>query len=110
MVMYLFRILFFLCCAFSLAVCIFLWISIGYIGFPDGHITDFDKVKKVVNSIGIFISVVFGGYCFYAGLFYQKKSRMSIFVKCLLGYSLLMIGLFIAVDLFDPYFNNGRGG
>jgi len=110
MIMYLFRILVFLCCAFSLVIAFFFWLIIKDIGFPDGHITDFDRVKKVVNSIGIFISFMFSGYSIYTGVFNQKKNRISMFVKCLLGYSLMLMGLFIVIDLLEPYFNNGRGG
>ena len=108
--MYLFRALSFCCCVFSLAASILFWIGIEYIGFPDGYITDFDRVKIFFNSIGMFSSVIFSGYCFYAGLFYPKKIGMSIFQKYLAGYVLFMAGLFIAGEFFGSYFNDGRGG
>lgn len=72
------------------------WIQ-HYIGFPDGFVTEFGQVQKVLLLVFMLLNILF--CCFYLSLpFFAKKSRRWKRLAIGLAVHLILIALFFAIN------------
>ena len=81
-------------------------VPIFFIGFPDGHITDFGHVQKRLYQVHMGLSVIFGGLFFGLSLDHYPKrfmrsSRVLVIIYLILTASLIAIGYYYSLHLDD---------
>ncbi|QLG44102.1 hypothetical protein [Costertonia aggregata] len=75
------------------------------IGFPDGHLTEFDRFfKSFLFPVYIGLNVLFG-VLFLNALFLKKKSRLTFFLYLILSTIFLAATYYFSITL-----ENGQGG
>ena len=90
-----------------------LYYEIAMAGFPDGHLTDYDRAVKLPFTICNWINVVFGLYLLYLG-FIAKAERpgRKVLITVLLFILFNVITLYGMAYYYKDYLglDHGQGG
>ncbi|MDR3056258.1 MAG: hypothetical protein LBU53_12800 [Zoogloeaceae bacterium] len=96
-----------------LAVSYFIFWEIAFTGFPDGYITDFDRVNIVLDYIFLGVSIPASLWFLLLGCLGWINSGSSIRKKSYTSFILYVIFVFILVVLrfcFYHILDHGQGG
>ena len=85
-------------------------IYIGGLGFPDGHLTEYEHKLKIALKIFAFPFVIVNIYLMYLGVLSQQKNIQKNLIVTLCLFFLL--ALMFALTEFTLYqnFEHGQGG
>ena len=94
--------------AAALALAVFAFQELQFIGFPDGHIGEWDWARKTVFYLIIITSTLTGLWLFCLGWFStQKRPAKTLGVTCV-SY-VIFTALLFAIDSYLSHLS-GRGG
>jgi hypothetical protein len=75
-------------------------VSVDFAGFPDGHVTDYEKAVRLPNNILAGLSVLAGIYLIYRSFRAEARRDFWQVGGFLLAYVLLFFGVRYCVDLY----------
>lgn len=104
------RIYAYLLAVLSCLLAIFYKISWDFLGFPDGHLTEYGQAMDKLYLVYLGIVSLFAVYFFYVG---WNNGKRKPFLKPQLA--LLLMGLFLLISFGLDYYlsvnlENGQGG
>ncbi|GHU42327.1 hypothetical protein AGMMS50289_06850 [Betaproteobacteria bacterium] len=93
-----------------LAVTLLACMSLSFIGFPDGHLTELDKVKEAwLYPVFIGGSLVFAAWFAASGFVFYKNNLGKRLVIALCAYAIFAF-LFVCMYLYlGQFFEDGEG-
>jgi hypothetical protein len=99
--------------AVPLLFALYLHLSLMLMGFPDNHVTDYDKANIIPTKILISVSLVVAPYVFYRS-FRVRRSRDILYIGAVLSSYVALffiIRYFVDVYLIDYLqLDFGQGG
>ena len=100
----------FLLCIAVLAIAYYQFLWLQGLGFPDGHITDFERSCMSLYKAFIVASIVYGIYFIYIGIRAMRNRVHAKFIAPLVTY--IFVGLATAgiEYYFWLYLDHGGGG
>jgi hypothetical protein len=100
----------FLLCIIVLAVALYQFLGLQLVGFPDGHVTDYDSYAVPLYTSFATVNVIFGIYFGSIGVIAIKNREHVSAVIAILLYALLC-SVVIGVDYYLWIsFDHGQGG
>ena len=96
---------------FILLLCFFGYIQFEYnLGFPDGHMTDYELKIRNVFRIMVLLLLPLSLYVFYLGLVGRTRSILKQLTICTIVL-VFLLGIFLLSDAnFYNNFDHGQGG
>lgn len=79
-------------------------------GFPDGHVTDFERGTRILFYSFAALSVFFGFYFFYSARVYTIKESDKPLQTAVLLYIALVATSLVIVYIMHSNLNSGAGG
>lgn len=104
------RILAFIFSVTSLLLAMFIYLDYDSLGFPDGHLTEFERALKILNPACILIMGVYAGYFFYIG---YTGGKRKLFLKPIWTYISFVVVYLVMIAIHDYLaltLEHGTGG
>jgi hypothetical protein len=83
---------------------------IGWMGFPDGYITECERAEKILYRIFILPEIAFGLFFIYLGWTASKQRITRKLTASLALFILYLIVIIIVDGYLRLHLDNGRGG
>jgi membrane protease YdiL (CAAX protease family) len=91
----------------ALLLGVYFYYDFQLIGFPDGHLTEFEQITKKIYQFYTVIFFLFTLYFFYLG----RKSKKNRKPKLTYIFFLVFIGLILIINYYlKTQLGNGGGG
>jgi hypothetical protein len=87
--------------------------EVSMAGFPDGAVTEYDRVVQTPLTILGVLSICTGPYFFYLAIFTKGKHLLATLVISIILYCVLVPGTLFGMDYYIKNFTNidyGQGG
>lgn len=99
----------FLLCFVTLAVALYQFLTLQYAGFPDGHLTDYDRYAVPLHTAFAFLSVAFSLYFGIGGAIAIKKRAHTRIIMAMIFYALICTVIFGVDYYLWSNFEHGQG-
>ena len=92
-----------------------LWIRLSFrtLGFPDGHLTEYDLATALPMQILFWSGMIFAALCFYKALKVKEKKELKFFVVAVTGYVFFFLSYYFGLSYYFKEIinlNYGQGG
>ena len=98
-------------CGLSLAAATYFWLTLEGLGFPDGHLTELERVRQPLYRGFALINILLAPFFGYLGCVSPNKVINNWMPRLFFVYLGLM-GAFVGLNYYvlPAYFRGGGGG
>ena len=79
-------------------------------GFPDGHLTELDRARRVLYSVVMLVSIIVAAAFFYFSVIFQRCHSLRFPVILFTCYAVLLATSFLTNHVFTGVLDHGKGG